>query len=549
MIRMRYVVVLGLALAGGFFLLGAAWVQTKAFPYEQIRQMDWLVLLKRDVVGSARPTSVTASAFSDLALEHFEVGRAASVRVERGGIHAVGNEVLLVTSRGHLKLYRNDGGNKTLTPLDIQTRNHFAEIIAYADSNGLRVDTLRTYFNFFDVLHLDDATGRQLLLTHLHWHPDDACYTWRVSRLALPPGTPFESLSATVEQWEALFDSRPCLRLEDRHYLELTGGRIIASTDETILVTVGSLDVFGGDPAGFFPQDRSADYGKVIRIGLRDGHAEHVSIGHRNAQGLTVDRSGNIWLTEHGPQGGDELNLIVTGGNYGFPNVVYGTAYGQQTWAYSERDGFHDGFDEPMFAWLPSIGISNLIQVENFLPEWEGDLLISTLRQQSLFRMRYRDGRIVFAEPIPLGVRIRDIDQLENGRIVLWTDTGVISEMYPVARNPASEPAVLAGLEEPLRQEVSLVINSCQGCHSVTPHGRIDTAPSLWGVYGRAIGESEFDHYSPVLASMSGVWDDATLDAFLTDAQQFSPGTAMVAPGISDPAVRSPIIEYLQSLR
>jgi glucose/arabinose dehydrogenase len=80
-------------------------------------------------------------------------------------------------------------------------------------------------------------------------------------------------------------------------------------------------------------------------------------------------------------------------------------------------------FEPPLFAWLPSIGVSNLIEVANFDPAWDNDLLVESLKAQSLFRLRRdRNGPIVYSEPIPLGERLRDIAALPDGTLVLWTD-------------------------------------------------------------------------------------------------------------------------------
>jgi cytochrome c2 len=201
-----------------------------------------------------------------------------------------------------------------------------------------------------------------------------------------------------------------------------------------------------------------------------------------------------------------------------------------------------------MFAWLPSVGTSNLIEVRGLLPEWDGDLIVSTLKQQTLYRMRHREGRIVFSEPIKVGVRIRDIDQLKNGKIVLWTDTHVISEMTPVSTQLPSTQNALSNLDEPARQEASRVINSCQTCHSVTPHGAAGAAPNLSGVFGRQIAGTEFEGYSPSLIERPGTWNEETLDAFLMDPDAFAEGTPMAVPGIPNPEVRSSVIRYLKSL-
>jgi len=94
-------------------------------------------------------------------------------------------------------------------------------------------------------------------------------------------------------------------------------------------------------------------YGKTILIHLDDGTSEIYSLGHRNPQGLYVTPEGAIWSTEHGPQGGDELNLIVRGANYGWPLVTYGTDYGSAAWPLSHVQGRHDGYQQPILRGYP----------------------------------------------------------------------------------------------------------------------------------------------------------------------------------------------------
>jgi glucose/arabinose dehydrogenase len=92
-------------------------------------------------------------------------------------------------------------------------------------------------------------------------------------------------------------------------------------------------------------------------------------------------------------------------------------------WPLAKKVGGHDDFEMPLYAWVPSIGVSNLIQVTNFADEWDGDLLVASLWPGKLRRLRMNGDRVLYDEPIPIGDRIRDIDQMADGRIVLLTDT------------------------------------------------------------------------------------------------------------------------------
>jgi glucose/arabinose dehydrogenase len=114
-----------------------------------------------------------------------------------------------------------------------------------------------------------------------------------------------------------------------------------------------------------------------------------VSYGHQNPQGITISANREIFSTEHGPRGGDKLNLIQSGLNYGWSKVSLGTDYPSYSWDANKKQGRHDGFEPPIYAWMPSIGISNLIEVNSFANRWNGDFLIASLKAASFYRTRH----------------------------------------------------------------------------------------------------------------------------------------------------------------
>ena len=181
---------------------------------------------------------------------------------------------------------------------------------------------------------------------------------------------------------------------------EEIGGRLALLDANTLLLTQGDHGFSGIEGAVAFAQDPQATYGKTIRIDLRTHSASINTLGHRNPQGLYPAPDGRIWETEHAAQGGDELNLLVPGANYGWPEVTYGTDYGTLVWALSKQQGHHAGFQQPVYAWLPGIGISNLVQVQRErFPIWRGDLLIGTLGFRGLYRVALDGDRAVVTEP------------------------------------------------------------------------------------------------------------------------------------------------------
>ena len=236
--------------------------------------------------------------------------------------------------------------------------------------------------------------------------------------------------------------------------------------------------------------------------------------------------SGALLSTEHGPNGGDELNQIFDGGNYGWPIVTLGTEYGRYDWPSTEVVGKHDGYQVPMFAWVPSVAVSSLLQVRGFDKRWDGDLLVASLKGQSLFRLRVDRSNILYSEPIWIGQRVRDIAQLLDGTIALWTDDTELQlisvdqkKLEQNKRNPVLASITLAG--------------ACMYCHHFGSTGPTDFAPSLTNVMGRNIGSDNF-RYSAALRSKEGTWTEKSLREFISNPNEFATGTAMPNLHLSD---------------
>jgi len=211
------------------------------------------------------------------------------------------------------------------------------------------------------------------------------------------------------------------------------GSRLAFAGDGRLLVGLG--DRFGRKDDA---QNPANHLGKIVRIepdgrvpadnpfvGRAGAAPEVFSLGHRNIQSLTVHpATGELWQTEHGPQGGDELNVIDAGRNYGWPLVTYGRNYGIGTRIGEE--GPKPGFEQPLQWWAPvSIAPSGLtFLTSDRYPGWKGSVLVGALRAQTLVRLTL-DGRKVVAQEqllASLQKRIRDVRQGPDGWIYLVTD-------------------------------------------------------------------------------------------------------------------------------
>jgi glucose/arabinose dehydrogenase len=149
------------------------------------------------------------------------------------------------------------------------------------------------------------------------------------------------------------------------------------------------------------------------------------SLGHRNMQGAALHpQTGELWATEHGPQGGDELNVVRSGRNYGWPLLTYGRNYGTGTPIGEE--GPKSGFEQPLKYWVPvSVAPSGLAFVtSDRYPGWKGSLLVGALRAQTLLRLQLDGERVVVQETVlpNLRSRVRDVRQGPDGWIYLLTD-------------------------------------------------------------------------------------------------------------------------------
>lgn len=166
-----------------------------------------------------------------------------------------------------------------------------------------------------------------------------------------------------------------------------------------------------------------------------DWKPEKFTLGNRNMQGAALHpQTGELWTHEHGPQGGDEINIVRPGVNYGWPVITYGVNYGIGT---KIGEGTHKpGMAQPLHYWVPSIAPSGMaFYTGDKFPRWKGDLFVGALRDQMLVRLRLDGEKVVHEERMLQGVlgRIRDVRQGPDGSLYLLTDEkdGVLVRLEP----------------------------------------------------------------------------------------------------------------------
>lgn len=211
------------------------------------------------------------------------------------------------------------------------------------------------------------------------------------------------------------------------------GSRLAFGPDGMLYITTG--DRFD-TPMRMHAQRPDNHLGKVLRIrpdgtappdnpfaGQPGARPEVWTLGHRNIQAMAFDPQGRLWTVEHGPQGGDELNLIEGGRNYGWPLVSYGEEYGGAPVATAETD--RPGHVQPVYYWDPVIAPSGAQwYTGNAFPEWRGSLFIGALREERLVRLVVDGGRVTGEEHLleERGQRIRDVRQGPDGLLYVVTD-------------------------------------------------------------------------------------------------------------------------------
>jgi cytochrome c2 len=469
-----------------------------------------------------------------------------------GGLARIGSDVLLGTGDGHLYAL-GVGPNDGLRARELATRvplnrEEFAKAfggsshaparsIDYTDSGPPHVQTWR--FRVAGVLTQQVGDRVRVFASHHFWHPENQCFTVRVSQTEWPLKD--WANAAALAEWRTLFETSPCIPMTGPYRKrgknpfrgEEVGGRMALLDANTMLLTIGDLGFYGMESIQQFAQDANADYGKTVRIDLRSGAHAIYTLGHRNPQGIYVAPDGRVWETEHGSQGGDEVNLLVEHTNYGWPLVTYGTDYGSFGWQLNPQQGHHEGYAKPAFVYVPSIGISAVtgIQSDRF-ETWKGNLITGSLATRSLYRLMIEGDRVVLSEPIPMNRRVRDVLELPDGRLLVWSDDAALTMIEPATgTGGAMQFAAL-----------------CSGCHIVRDGMAHRNGPDLYRIVGRPVARATgFDEYSPALKSAGGEWTPERLDQFLKDPQAFAPGTTMGFAGLSDDAARAALIEYMNT--
>ena len=266
----------------------------------------------------------------------------------------------------------------------------------------------------FDILpHPDYETNQRIFISYAHGTRQENAL--RVARATFD--------GEAISNLEVIYEAKP-LKDTGHHF----GGRLVWGPDSKLYFTIGE-----GSRYRERSQEMNSSFGAVVRLN-EDGSVpddnpdfgenalpELYSKGHRNGQGLTYDdQRGVMWEHEHGARGGDEINIIEPGANYGWPIATYGTEYsGASITPFTE----YEGTKQPFKYWTPSIGPSGLaVYRGDVFPGWDGDLLIGAMAGRALHRVIMRDDGEAGEERYLIDERIRDVRVGPDGAVYVTTE-------------------------------------------------------------------------------------------------------------------------------
>lgn len=225
----------------------------------------------------------------------------------------------------------------------------------------------------------------------------------------------YDRVKNSLKRGERWFRSKPCVPISA---VQHAAGRMEVINNRSAYLTVGDLG-FDDLPN----RAKRGDLGSVFQISKKK--VTRISQGHRNQQGILLFNGKDLLISEHGPRGGDEINLVERGVDYGWPFVTYGAPYSQGDYVIPGKTGTHEGYREPLKQWNPSIAPTELVQLPiGKFGKYSGGLAMGTLREASLVFMRYENGKVLDTEIVSVGARVRDLEVLPDQRLIASTDDG-----------------------------------------------------------------------------------------------------------------------------
>jgi glucose/arabinose dehydrogenase len=235
----------------------------------------------------------------------------------------------------------------------------------------------------------------------------------------------YDRINQKINRVKTWLVTKPCVPISA---VQHTSGRFAVIDSKSAYVTIGDLGY-----TQISNRKKRGDLGSIFKVSSTS--VSKFSQGHRNAQGILLYNGKDLLAAEHGPRGGDELNLIKAGTDYGWPFVTYGQPYGSGDYVRPTKTGTHAGFVEPLKYWVPSIAPTELVQLpKSGWGDWSNQLVLGTLREQVLVFMAV-DERFTVTNTVNVDIseRIRDLEVLSTNQLVATTDSGALLIINPRA--------------------------------------------------------------------------------------------------------------------
>ena len=309
------------------------------------------------------------------------------------------------------------GGSTGFTLFLYDLTNQQQITIGRAAAASERINDSRFAITDISVL-TQTAETAQLLISYPRFNSEGRCvtvvvYSYRANFGAQP----------SLKRGKMWFQSKPCVAIRA---VQHAAGRMELIDAKSAYLTIGDL---GYPEIG--DKTKRGTLGTVMKISAKK--VTQISSGHRNAQGILLIGK-DLYTSEHGPRGGDELNLIQQGIDYGWPTVTYGERYSPGDYVSPTNPESHNGFRKPLTYWVPSVAPTELIQLPaaSAWGQWSSSIVMGTLREQALIFIQMKNKRVVGQmQTVNVNERIRDLDVTKDGSIIATTDSGKLLIINP----------------------------------------------------------------------------------------------------------------------
>lgn len=309
------------------------------------------------------------------------------------------------------------GGSTGLTLFLYDLATQKQTTIGRAGTSAERINDSRFAITDIAVLN-QSADTAQLLISYPRYTSARECVTVVVHSYQANFGA-----QPSLKRGKLWFQSNPCVPISA---VQHAAGRMEVIDSKNAYLTIGDLG---------YPQigdkTKRGTLGSVMKISATK--TTQVSSGHRNAQGILLIGK-DLYTSEHGPRGGDELNLIQQGIDYGWPTVTYGERYSLGDYVKPTNPESHNGFQKPLTYWVPSVAPTELIQLpaQSAWGTWSSAIVMGTLREESLIFIQMNNKRVVGQmQRVNFNERIRDLEIAKEGSIIATTDSGKLLIINP----------------------------------------------------------------------------------------------------------------------